>query len=52
MIGIPRSIAEHKLKTYPHIELRMLRERSIAPDRRRVVKDEVAEWLKAGIVRK
>ncbi|GJV54203.1 hypothetical protein Tco_1449944 [Tanacetum coccineum] len=52
MTGIPRFIAEHELKTYPHIEPRVQRKRSIAPDRRKVVKDEVAEWLKAGIVRK
>ncbi|GJZ63891.1 hypothetical protein Tco_0620312 [Tanacetum coccineum] len=47
MTGIPRSIAEHELKTYPYIEPRMLRKRSIAPNKRRVVKDEVTEWLKA-----
>nr|GEV93448.1 hypothetical protein [Tanacetum cinerariifolium] len=43
---------EHELKTYHHIEPRVQRKRSIALDRRKVVKDEVAEWLKAGIVRK
>ncbi|GKB74810.1 reverse transcriptase domain-containing protein [Tanacetum coccineum] len=43
---------EHELRTYPHIEPRVQRKRSIAPDRRKVVKDEVAEWLKDGIVRK
>ncbi|GKE28562.1 hypothetical protein Tco_1443946 [Tanacetum coccineum] len=52
MTGIPCFIAEHKLKMYPHIEPRVQRKRSIAPDRRKVVKDKVAEWLKAGIVRK
>ncbi|GKD51523.1 reverse transcriptase domain-containing protein [Tanacetum coccineum] len=52
MTRIPRFVAEHKLKTYPHIEPRVQRKRSIAPDRRKVVKDEVAEWFKAGIVRK
>ncbi|GJT46053.1 hypothetical protein Tco_0954768 [Tanacetum coccineum] len=52
MTGIPRFIAEHELKTYPHIEPMVQRKRSIAPDRRKVVKDEVAEWLKAGIVRR
>ncbi|GKD61590.1 reverse transcriptase domain-containing protein [Tanacetum coccineum] len=45
-------ILQHELNTYPHIELRVQRKRSIAPDRRKVVKDEVAEWLKARIVRK
>ncbi|GJZ17089.1 hypothetical protein Tco_0553212 [Tanacetum coccineum] len=47
MTGIPRFIAEHELKTYPHIELRVQRKWSIAPNRRKVVKEEVAEWLKA-----
>ncbi|GKC56652.1 hypothetical protein Tco_1084250, partial [Tanacetum coccineum] len=42
MTEIPRFIAEHKLKTYPHIEPGVQRKRSIAPDRRKVVKDEVA----------
>ncbi|GJY22424.1 hypothetical protein Tco_0396082 [Tanacetum coccineum] len=51
MTGIPRSIAEHELKTYPHIEPRVQRIWSVALDRRKVVKDEVAEWFKAGIVR-
>ncbi|GJR75169.1 reverse transcriptase domain-containing protein [Tanacetum coccineum] len=52
MTRIPRCIAEHELKTYPHIEPRVRRKRSIDLNRRKVVKDEVAEWLKAGIVRK
>nr|GEW43456.1 reverse transcriptase domain-containing protein [Tanacetum cinerariifolium] len=52
MTRIPRLIAEHELKTYPHIEPRVQRKRSIALDRRKVVKEEVAEWLKAEIVRR
>nr|GFA49786.1 reverse transcriptase domain-containing protein [Tanacetum cinerariifolium] len=47
-----RFIAEHELKTYPHIEPRVQRKRSIAPDKIKVVKEEVEEWLKAEIVRK
>nr|GFA63744.1 hypothetical protein [Tanacetum cinerariifolium] len=50
MTRIPLSIAEHELKTYPHIKLRLQRKRSIALDRRKVVKKEVAEWIKAKIV--
>nr|GEU29956.1 reverse transcriptase domain-containing protein [Tanacetum cinerariifolium] len=42
MTGIPRSIAEHELKTYPHIEPMVQRKRSIASYRRKVVKEEVA----------
>ncbi|GKE41123.1 reverse transcriptase domain-containing protein [Tanacetum coccineum] len=52
MTEIPRFITEHELKTYPHVEPRVQRKQSIALDRRKVVKDEVAEWLKARIVRK
>nr|GEW12178.1 reverse transcriptase domain-containing protein [Tanacetum cinerariifolium] len=51
MIGIPCFIAEHELKPYPHIEPKVQRKRSTTPDRRNVVKEEVAEWLKAGIVK-
>ncbi|GKC68790.1 hypothetical protein Tco_1101388 [Tanacetum coccineum] len=43
MTGIPRFVAEHKLKTYPHIEPDDQRKTSIAPDRRIVVKEEVEE---------
>nr|GEV47406.1 reverse transcriptase domain-containing protein [Tanacetum cinerariifolium] len=52
MTGIPCVIAEHELKTYPHIEPRVKRKQSIAPDRRKVVKEDVVEWLKVRIVRK
>nr|GEW53495.1 hypothetical protein [Tanacetum cinerariifolium] len=45
MTGIPRFVAKHELETYPHVEPRVQRKRSIAPDRRKVVK-------KAGIVKK
>ncbi|GJW77214.1 hypothetical protein Tco_0138896 [Tanacetum coccineum] len=51
MTGIPRAITEHSLDTYPHIELKVRKKRSLALDRRKVVTDEVNEWLKAGIVR-
>ncbi|GKD77116.1 hypothetical protein Tco_1339737 [Tanacetum coccineum] len=52
MTEIPCFIAEHELKMYPYIEPRVQRKQGIAPDRRKVVKEEVAEWLKAGIGRK
>ncbi|GJW35687.1 hypothetical protein Tco_0058607 [Tanacetum coccineum] len=52
MTGIPRFVAEHELKTYPHIEPRVQRKKSIALDRRKVVKEEVEEWLKPGIVKR
>ncbi|GKD58849.1 putative reverse transcriptase domain-containing protein, partial [Tanacetum coccineum] len=52
MTGIPRAITEHRLDTYPHIEPKVQKKRSLAPDRRKVVTDEVNEWHKAGIVRR
>ncbi|GKE90776.1 reverse transcriptase domain-containing protein, partial [Tanacetum coccineum] len=52
MTGNPCFIAEHELKTYPHIEPMIQRKRSITPDRRKVVKEEVAKWLKDEIVKR
>ncbi|GJS87747.1 hypothetical protein Tco_0770383 [Tanacetum coccineum] len=52
MTGIPCFLAEHQLKTYPHIDPRVQKKRSIARDRRKVVKEEVVEWLKYGIVKR
>ncbi|GKF21919.1 hypothetical protein Tco_0070557, partial [Tanacetum coccineum] len=52
MTGIPRAITEHSLDTYPHIEPKAQKKRSLAPDRRKVVTDKVNEWLKACIVRR
>nr|GEV25292.1 putative forkhead-associated (FHA) domain-containing protein [Tanacetum cinerariifolium] len=52
MTGIPRFVTEHELKTYSHTAQRVHRKRSIAPDRRKVVKEEVEEWLKCEIVKK
>ncbi|GKD12699.1 hypothetical protein Tco_1197106, partial [Tanacetum coccineum] len=52
MIGIPHFIAKHELKTCPHIEPRVQIKGSIAPDRRKVMKEEVVEWLKYGIIKR
>ncbi|GJW05677.1 reverse transcriptase domain-containing protein [Tanacetum coccineum] len=49
MTGIPRAITEHSLDTYPHIEPKVKKKRSLALDRRKVVTDEVNEWLKADL---
>ncbi|GJZ43145.1 reverse transcriptase domain-containing protein [Tanacetum coccineum] len=49
MTGIPRAIMEHILDTNPHIEPKVQKKRSLALDRRKVVTDEVNEWLKASI---
>ncbi|GJU05758.1 reverse transcriptase domain-containing protein [Tanacetum coccineum] len=50
--GIPRAITEHSLDTYPHIEPKAQKKRSLATYRRKVMTDEVNEWLKAGIIRR
>ncbi|GJU86509.1 RNA-directed DNA polymerase, eukaryota [Tanacetum coccineum] len=47
--GILMAITEHSLDTYPHIEPKAQKKRSLAPDRRKVVTDEVNEWLKADL---
>ncbi|GJR10431.1 reverse transcriptase domain-containing protein, partial [Tanacetum coccineum] len=49
MTGILQAITEHSLDTYIHIEPNVQKKRSLALDRRKVVTDEVNEWLKAGI---
>ncbi|GJS31302.1 hypothetical protein Tco_0491922 [Tanacetum coccineum] len=43
MMGIPRAITNHSLDTYHHIEPKAKKKRSLAPDRRKVVTDEVNE---------
>ncbi|GJS42979.1 hypothetical protein Tco_0568022 [Tanacetum coccineum] len=43
---------EHRMDTYPHIEPKVQKKRSLAPDRKKVVTNEVNEWLKVGIVRR
>ncbi|GJT11643.1 hypothetical protein Tco_0858685 [Tanacetum coccineum] len=52
MMDIPHAITEHSLDTYPHIEPKVKKKISLAPDKRKVVTDEVNEWLKAGIIRR
>ncbi|GJR28469.1 hypothetical protein Tco_1104701, partial [Tanacetum coccineum] len=42
----------YHLDTYPYIEPKVQKKRSLDPDRRKVVTNEVNEWLKAGIVRR
>ncbi|GJW03692.1 hypothetical protein Tco_1562548 [Tanacetum coccineum] len=52
MTGIPRAITKHSLDTYPHIEPKAQKKRSLASDRRKVMTNKVNEWLKAGIMTK
>ncbi|GJY35548.1 reverse transcriptase domain-containing protein [Tanacetum coccineum] len=49
MTGILRAITEHSLDTYPHIKPKAQKKRGLDPDIRKVVTDEVNEWLKARI---
>ncbi|GJS62234.1 reverse transcriptase domain-containing protein [Tanacetum coccineum] len=49
MTGIPRAITDHSLDTYPNIEPKAQKKRSLAPNRRKVVTDKVNEWLKADL---
>ncbi|GJY28792.1 hypothetical protein Tco_0404559 [Tanacetum coccineum] len=46
------AIMKHRLDTCPHIELKVQKKRSLAPDRRKVVTNEVNKWLKARIMRR
>ncbi|GKC60706.1 reverse transcriptase domain-containing protein [Tanacetum coccineum] len=52
MTGILRAITEHNLDTYPNIEPKVQKKRSLAPNMRKVVTNEVNEWLKARIIRR
>ncbi|GJV37512.1 reverse transcriptase domain-containing protein [Tanacetum coccineum] len=52
MTRIPHFVTEHQLKTYPHVEPIVQKKRSLVPDRRKVFKEVVAEWLNAGIVKR
>ncbi|GJS62491.1 hypothetical protein Tco_0657275 [Tanacetum coccineum] len=51
MTRIPCFVTEHQLKTYPYVEPIVQKKRSLAPDRRKVFKEVVAEWLNVGIVK-
>ncbi|GJW75038.1 hypothetical protein Tco_0134408 [Tanacetum coccineum] len=46
-IGGGLAIMEHILDMYPHSKPKAQKKGSLAPDRRKVVTDEVNEWLKA-----
>ncbi|GJZ57306.1 hypothetical protein Tco_0612800 [Tanacetum coccineum] len=43
MTGIPRAITKHSLDTYPYIEPKTQKKRSLTPDRRKVVTDEMTK---------
>nr|GEX65009.1 hypothetical protein [Tanacetum cinerariifolium] len=49
--GVPRRIIEHALNVNPSLDPVCQKRRTFSMEKSRVVKNEVAEWVKAGIVR-
>nr|GEW80274.1 hypothetical protein [Tanacetum cinerariifolium] len=49
---VPRFVMEHQLKTYPMAKPKVQMRRCLNPDQRRVLKEKVFEWLKAGSIRR
>ncbi|GJV95590.1 hypothetical protein Tco_1547167 [Tanacetum coccineum] len=49
---VPRFIMEHQLKTYPLAEPKVQKRRCLNPNQRRVLKEKVFEWVKAGTIRR
>ncbi|GJY61516.1 reverse transcriptase domain-containing protein [Tanacetum coccineum] len=51
MTGVPRRIIEHTLNVNPSMDPVCQKRRTFSTEKNRVVTNEVAEWVKAGIVR-
>ncbi|KAJ0556588.1 putative DNA/RNA polymerase superfamily [Helianthus annuus] len=51
MIGVPRDVTEHCLNTYPSVEPKVQRRRSLGADKTKAMNEQVCELLKAGILR-
>ncbi|XP_035838075.1 uncharacterized protein LOC118485749 [Helianthus annuus] len=51
MTGVPRNITEHCLNTYPSVEPKVQRRRSLGADKTKAMNEQVCELLKAGILR-
>ncbi|XP_022041597.1 uncharacterized protein LOC110944195 [Helianthus annuus] len=51
MTGVPRDITEHCLNTYPSVEPKVQRRRSLGADKTKAMNKQVCEFLKAGIMR-
>ncbi|GKB75110.1 reverse transcriptase domain-containing protein, partial [Tanacetum coccineum] len=49
---VPRFVMEHQLQAYPLAELVVHKNRLLTPDRRKVLREKVFEWLKEGIIRR
>ncbi|GJW63661.1 putative nucleotidyltransferase, ribonuclease H [Tanacetum coccineum] len=50
MTGVPRRIIEHSLNVNPSLEPFCLKRRTFSPEKSKAVTNEVAEWVRAGIV--
>ncbi|GJV02423.1 reverse transcriptase domain-containing protein [Tanacetum coccineum] len=51
MTGVPRRIIEHSLNVNPSLEPFCQKRRTFSPEKSKAVTNEVAEWVRAGIVR-
>ncbi|GJY42015.1 reverse transcriptase domain-containing protein [Tanacetum coccineum] len=51
MTGVPRKIIEHSLNVNPSLEPFCQKRRTFSPEKSKAVTNEVAEWVRAGIVR-
>jgi hypothetical protein len=51
MPGVPRELAEHKLKVYPQVRLIRQKLRHFTPDRREATRAELPHLVSAGFIR-
>ncbi|GJW19681.1 reverse transcriptase domain-containing protein [Tanacetum coccineum] len=51
MTGVPRRVIEHSLNVNPSLEPFCQKRRTFSPEKSEAVTNEVAEWVRAGIVR-
>ncbi|GKD65595.1 reverse transcriptase domain-containing protein [Tanacetum coccineum] len=51
MTGVPRRIIEHSLNVNPSLDPVCQKRRTFSPEKSKAVTNEVAEWVRAGIVR-
>ncbi|GJW09454.1 hypothetical protein Tco_1575281 [Tanacetum coccineum] len=51
-MAVLRFVMEHQLKAYPLAKPVVHKKQPINPDMRKVFKEKVFEWLKAGVVRR
>jgi hypothetical protein len=51
MSGVPRELAEHKLKVYPHARSIRQKLRRFTPDKKEAIRAELARLVAAGFIR-